>query len=106
DAPGAACLGLGPAGRLDQPYLQRSLPRLRAGEIYELMCHPAEFDAREVTDTRLPRYHDWEGEPAMLTSAAARALLDHHGIRLIGYRHLEVRGDRLAVRRETASAQH
>ena len=106
DTPSAQFLGLETSGKLDLPYLQRSLPRLRAGEIYELMCHPGEFDAREVTDTRLPRYHDWEGELAVLTSAAARALLDHHGIRLIGYRHLEVRGDRLAVRRETASAQH
>jgi hypothetical protein len=106
DSPSAQFLGLEASGKLDLPYLQRCLSRLRAGEIYELMCHPGEFDAREMTDTRLPRYHDWEGELAVLTSAAARALLDRHGIRLIGYRHLEVTGDRLAVRRETASAQH
>jgi hypothetical protein len=29
------------------------LSRLAAGEVYELMCHPGEFDAQEVTDTRL-----------------------------------------------------
>jgi hypothetical protein len=106
DTPSAQFLGLETSGKLDLPYLQRSLSRLGAGEIYELMCHPGEFDAREVTDTRLPRYHDWEGELAVLTSAAARALLDRHGIRLIGYRHLEIRGDRLVARQETAPAPH
>ena len=39
------------------------------------MCHPGEFDAQEVTDTRLLRYHDWEGELRTLTSPAARELL-------------------------------
>ena len=106
DTPNARFLGLETSGKLDLPYLQRSLSHLGAGEVYELMCHPGEFDAGEVTDTRLPRYHDWEGELAVLTSAEARALLDRHGIRLIGYRHLEVRGDQLVVRRETVPAQH
>ena len=106
DSPSAQFLGLETSGKLDLPYLERCLSRLRAGEIYELMCHPGEFDAREVTDRRLPRYHDWEGELALLTSAAARALLDRRGIRLIGYRHLDVNGDRLVVRPEAALAQH
>ncbi len=106
DTPSAQFLGLETSGKLDLPYLERCLSRLRAGEIYELMCHPGEFDAREVTDTRLPRYHDWEGELAVLTSAEARALLDRQGIRLIGYRHLDVNGDRLVVRPEAALAQN
>ncbi len=102
--PRARFLGLETSGKLDLPHLQRSLSRLAAGEIYELMCHPGEFDAREVTDARLPRYHDWEGELATLTSPAARELLHRRGIRLIGYRHLEIRGERLVVRQETALA--
>ena len=78
------------------------LSRLAAGEVYELMCHPGEFDAQEVTDTRLRRYHDWEGELSTLTSPAARELLQRHGIRLVGYRHLSVKDKRLVVQQEAA----
>jgi predicted glycoside hydrolase/deacetylase ChbG (UPF0249 family) len=106
DASRARFLGLETSGKLDLPYLQDTFSRLRAGEIYELMCHPGEFDAREITDVRLQRYHHWEGELGTLTSAAARELLDRHGIRLIGYRHLEIRDGRLAVREEAAVAEH
>ncbi len=91
-------LGLEASGRLDLAYLEHNLPRLRGGQIYELMCHPGEFDPREVTDARLRRYHDWEGELRTLTSAAARELLLRHRVRPIGYRHLEIRAARLAVR--------
>ena len=98
----ARFLGMEASGKLDLPYLERSLSRLGAGEIYELMCHPGEFDAQEVADARLLRYHDWQGELSALTSPAARELLDRHRIRLIGYRHLEVRDDRLVVQHETA----
>ena len=73
-----------------------------AGEIYELMCHPGEFDAQEVTDARLLRYHDWQGELSALTSPAARELLHRYRVRLIGYRHLAVRDDRLVVQHQTA----
>ena len=93
-------LGLEASGRLDLDYLARTLPRLRRGQIYELMCHPGEFDAQEVTDARLRRYHDWEGELRTLTSPDARALLNRHRVRPIGYRHLEIRAARLAVRPE------
>jgi chitin disaccharide deacetylase len=98
----ARFLGMEASGKLDLPYLERSLSRLGAGEIYELMCHPGEFDAQEVTDARLLRYHDWQGELSALTSPAARELLHRHGVRLIGYRHLDVRDDRLVVQHETA----
>jgi predicted glycoside hydrolase/deacetylase ChbG (UPF0249 family) len=104
ERPRAQFLGLEPSGKLDLPYLERCTARLRAGEIYELMCHPGEFDAREVTDARLARYHDWQGELDTLTSAAARELLHRHGVQLIGYRDLDVEGDRLLVRREPALA--
>lgn len=100
--PGAHFLGLEASGKLDMGYLERSLSRLGAGEIYELMCHPGEFDAQEVTDRRLLRYHDWEGELSTLTSPAARKLLHHHGVRLIGYRHLKVCDARLVVEPEAA----
>ena len=66
------------------------------------MCHPGEFDAREVSDERLLRYHDWKGELSTLTSPAARELLHRNGVRLIGYRHLQVRDARLVVGLEPA----
>lgn len=102
DTPTAHFLGLETSGKVNLPYLERSLPRLRAGEIYELMCHPGEFDAHEVSNRRLLRYHDWEGELSTLTSPAARELLHRHGVRLIGYRHLQVRDARLVVGLEPA----
>jgi hypothetical protein len=52
------------------------------------MCHPGDFDPQEVSDPRLLRYHDWQGELRTLTSPALRELLDRSGVRLVGYRHL------------------
>ena len=96
--PAAHFLGLTPSGKLDMPYLERHIARLCAGRVYELMCHPGQFDAREVSDPRLVRYHDWEGELRTLTAPAARELLHRHGVRLVGYRHVEVQDGRLALR--------
>jgi len=93
-------LGLEVSGRLSMPYLERTIPRLRAGRLYELMCHPGQFDPQEVKDPRLLRYHDWAGELRTLLDPAVRALLDTHGVRLVGYRHLEISDGRLAVRQE------
>jgi predicted glycoside hydrolase/deacetylase ChbG (UPF0249 family) len=93
-------LGMEISGRLNPGYLEQTIPRLRAGRVYELMCHPGEFDAREVSDPHLLRYHDWEGELRTLTSPAVRELLNRHAVRLIGYRHVEVRDDGLAVRQQ------
>jgi len=101
-APAAEFLGMAPSGKLDLAYLERSVPRLCAGRVYELMCHPGQFDAREASDPRLVRYHDWEGELRALTDPAARELLQRHGVRLIGYRHVEVSDGRLALRQEAA----
>jgi len=96
--PAAEFLGMAPSGRLDPAYLERNVTRLCAGRVYELMCHPGQFDAGEVSDPRLLRYHDWEGELRTLTAPAARELLQRHGVRLVGYRHVEVRDGRLALR--------
>ncbi|HKN58689.1 MAG TPA: ChbG/HpnK family deacetylase [Gemmatimonadaceae bacterium] len=101
DTPTPHFLGLEASGKLNMQYLQAAVPRLRAGQVYELMCHPGDFDPEEVSEPRLLRYHDWQGELRTLTSPALRELLDRHGIRLIGYRHLEVRGNRLVARHET-----
>jgi chitin disaccharide deacetylase len=101
DFPAAQFLGLAMSGKLDLPRLEQCLSHLAAGTIYELMCHPGEFDAQEVTDARLLRYHDWAGELATLTSPAARELLHRHAVRLIGYRHLEIRDNRLVVAQVT-----
>ena len=95
-------LGMEVSGRLGLPYLRRILPRLRAGRVYELMCHPGRRDAGEAAPHRLTRYHDWEGELRTLTDPAARDLIDAHGVRLIGYRHTDIVDGRLVVRSETA----
>ena len=100
--PTAHFLGMEASGKLDMRYLEDAMPRLRAGQVYELMCHPGEFDAREVSDRRLLRYHHWEGELSTLTSPTVRELLDRCGVRLIGFRHVEVSDDRLVVREATA----
>lgn len=96
--PAAHFLGMESSGRLTSQYLERNIPRLQPGQVYELMCHPGEFDAQEVRDPRLRRYHDWEGELRTLTSDAVRPLLHRHGVHLIGYRHLEIRADQLVAR--------
>jgi hypothetical protein len=57
---------------------------------------------RRKSPIRVFGYHDWEGELSTLTSPAARELLQRHGIRLVGYRHLSVKDNRLEVQQETA----
>jgi hypothetical protein len=80
---------MGESGRLSLGYLKSVLPRLQPGRVYELMCHPGRHDPAEVSDPRLLAYHDWEGELALLTSPEAEDLLSSHGVRLVGYRHLD-----------------
>jgi predicted glycoside hydrolase/deacetylase ChbG (UPF0249 family) len=85
-------LGMSVSGRLSLPYLERWIPRLRKGNIYELMCHPGRFDPMEITDPDLQAYHDWQGELDVLTHPSLRDLLDAHGTRLIGYRDIAATG--------------
>jgi predicted glycoside hydrolase/deacetylase ChbG (UPF0249 family) len=92
DHPAPAFLGMAESGRLSLAALRNLIPRLQPGGVYELMCHPGFRTETEIDNPQLLRYHDWEGELAALTSAEARALLDRHGVRLIGYRDLERRG--------------
>jgi chitin disaccharide deacetylase len=101
NSPAPEFLGMEISGRLSVPYLQRIVARMQAGRVYELMCHPGHFDASEVNDRRLIRYHDWEGELLTLTNPAVRGLLDRHGIHLIGFRHLQTMDGRLVVQQET-----
>jgi len=104
DARRARFLGLEASGRLDLGYFERVLPSLPPGEGYELMCHPGEYDPAEVTDARQRRYHGWEGELRTLTSAELPNLLMQHGVRLIGYRDLEIRDAHLSVRSQALAA--
>ena len=96
-APAARFLGLDVSGRLDLKYLQRTIPSLRPGELYELMCHPGRFDREEVSDKRLLAYHDWEGELRALLDPAAKALLDQHCVRLVRYRDVQVHDGGFAI---------
>jgi predicted glycoside hydrolase/deacetylase ChbG (UPF0249 family) len=95
--PFAEFRGLEASGRLDMSDVSALTADLRPGRVYELMCHPGRLDGSEVTDPRLLAYHDWEGEFATLTDPKARMLLEKRGIRLIGYRHVAVSGDRLVA---------
>jgi predicted glycoside hydrolase/deacetylase ChbG (UPF0249 family) len=90
-------LGMETSGKLDMRYLEQTVPKLRAGRVYELMCHPGEFDSQEVRDARLLRYHDWQGELGTLTDPALRALLNRCGVQLIGFRHLTGRTEQIAL---------
>ena len=84
---------MGESGRLSLAYLNNTLPKLKSGRVYELMCHPGYCDTEEINDARILDYHDWEGERNILTSIAVKELSDSLGIRLIGYRHVRFRGD-------------
>ena len=98
--PTARFLGMGSSGKLSVEYLQQRIPKLRPGGIYELMCHPGFTDRSEISDPRLLQYHDWNGERETLTNPEVKDMLDSCGIRLIGYRHLEIQGTQLTVRNE------
>ena len=96
--PAARFMGLEASGRLRLSDLDAMTTNLQPGGVYELMCHPGRLDPLEVTDPRLLHYHDWEGELATLTDPRARTLLAERGIRLVGYRDLQVSNERLVLR--------
>jgi chitin disaccharide deacetylase len=96
--PVPAFLGMAESGRLSLVALRTLLPKLQSGGVYELMCHPGFRIDADIDNPQLFEYHDWEGELAALTSSEARTLLESHGIRLIGYRDLELRDGHLEAR--------
>jgi hypothetical protein len=71
----AQMLGLGVSGRLDRAYLERVIPTLVGGEVYELMCHPGQCAGAAETSPALARYHAWQLELATLTDPASLELL-------------------------------
>ncbi len=95
--PAPRMLGLAESGKLSREYLQGRLRTLRGGEIYELMCHPGRLDPREPMDPRIRSYHDWESERTLLCSDDIKRSLGDLGIRLIGFRDLEVRDRHLEI---------
>ncbi len=98
-------LGMAESGRLSLGYLERTLPRLAPGGIYELMCHPGLCRPAQIPRPELLDYHDWRQEFASLTAERTGELLRAHNVRLIGYRHLRIRAGRLeAVPPESSSA--
>jgi hypothetical protein len=90
--------GLEGSGRLGAPELDAITAGLEPGVVHELMCHPGRFDPAEIADPRLLRYHDWERELAALTDPAVMARLAERGVRVVGYRDIEVSGNRLVPR--------
>lgn len=78
-------LGFHDGGRLDAQRLRRLLAGLRAGESYELMCHPGLTPEEE--DLRRWGYGH-ELELQALTSPAVRADLDALGVELCTFKDL------------------
>ena len=78
-------LGFHDGGRLDAQRLRRLLAGLRAGESYELMCHPGLTPEEE--DLRRWGYGH-EMELRALTSPAVRADLERLGIELCTFKDL------------------
>jgi hypothetical protein len=97
--------GLEGSGRLGAPELDAITAGLEPGVVHELMCHPGRFDPAEIVDPRLLRYHDWEREFAALTDPAVKAGLAERGIRVVGYRDVEVIGARLLPRSCQSTSQ-
>jgi predicted glycoside hydrolase/deacetylase ChbG (UPF0249 family) len=98
--PAAHFIGMGESGKLSTEYLERRLPKLKPGHVYELMCHPGYYDASEISDSRLLNYHDWKREFDALTNPAVRDMLYQHRIRLIGYRHLQIQAGQFIIQDE------
>jgi hypothetical protein len=96
--PVARFLGLEASGRIGREDLDAMTSNLNPGEVYELMCHPGDPDHTEVTDPRLRSYHDWGRELAALTDPEVRLMLEARGIRLVGYRDIDVAEGRLVPR--------
>lgn len=96
-APAPCFLGMAESGRLTGEYLRQTLPRLKPGGIYELMCHPGRLDRTEVGDARLLGYHDWEAERRTLTDPTLLEVLVDNGVRLVAYRQLDTGKDGLTV---------
>jgi len=78
-------LGFHDGGRLDEVRLRRLLAGLKAGGVYELMCHPGL--APEEEDLRHWGYAH-EAELQALTSPAVRAELGALGIHLCSFKDL------------------
>jgi predicted glycoside hydrolase/deacetylase ChbG (UPF0249 family) len=95
--PAPVFLGMSDSGRLNLAALQRMVAALKPGTVYELMCHPGFRVDSEIDNPRLYGYHDWEGERETLSGPAACALLERHGVRLLGYRDLVRQNGRLTA---------
>ena len=83
--PAPIFLGLSRSGKLDYATLERLFSKLKAGQCYELMCHVGQFDAAEITDSRLLAYHDWQAELALLQSPQLQDLYQQFNIQLSHY---------------------
>jgi len=82
-------IGVTPSGRLDTGYCAWRLPRLKAGAIYELMCHPGWDDEVARRNPKFDAYHDWEGELRTLTGNDFADLLKRNHIDLVSYSDLQ-----------------
>jgi len=91
-------LGLEASGKLGLDDFRYAVSNLRPGGVYELMCHPGRFDRDEIGSSPLPHYHHWEKELQTLTSPEAKEIIRDAGIRLIGYRDLQLGEGQLGAR--------
>ena len=85
-------LGMAESGNISLPYLEKRFEKMQPGGVYELMCHPGQFDAEEIQDVQLLDYHSWESELDLLRSSGFRSLCERHDVKIAGYRDLEQLG--------------
>jgi predicted glycoside hydrolase/deacetylase ChbG (UPF0249 family) len=76
------------SGNLSLDYFRSLFPTLRAGRVYELMCHPGHLDPQEITAPELLAYHCWESELALLQSEEFMGLCRTYQVELVRYRDL------------------
>ena len=81
-------LGVSCSGNISERYLERRLPGLLSGKSYELMCHPGHCVSGEITDAKLLKYHNWEGELNALCDPCLIRNLKKNNIKLIRFSEL------------------
>ena len=81
-------VGMNESGCLNFKYLERIVPTMHSGHIYELMCHPGFFDEKEIVDNNLLQYHRWQEELDALLSSDFASLCAKYRVQFSGYRDL------------------
>ena len=93
--PMAKFLGMGQSGKLDLTYLKKCIVKMKRGQVYELMCHPGDYNNEEIESDSLMSYHAWRGEFDALVDSSIPDFLIENDVKLISYRDLDLNGNQL-----------